>query len=413
MSAASLEFGHYVVSNLLPYQPASKGKGTLKTALTEYKVLLIAVKQAIEALKEGDFEKFDALVGENMCQIRAIKIALSAKGVSSSIKGLEPKVDAALKSIESLSTPKELHAMGATKITLKDLLVDKKLEVALTPDEMFFVQAYLLTLVKVTRPKKKDCRLLEDVTDLNQFKKLDESASNGFAGRVVKLVRKQLSTASVQFVQEQAKELAGEDELVSDKLIVEENDCVMLPFFFTNTILINVAMQQKIPIVISLRTFAKDQECRIVGKTSLLYEFHPKQAKYVKKTPGIGDFGRAAFVIEGLMCRSSDKLLSMANLEHAFDDHDVVEMFLANSASHRQYPDPEKDVLFEKDPSFVAYKTLAAEIGCTTDNPTLFCIDHVFCSKVYKQLPNPILPRELAAVPKIADTIFAYLEEAP
>ena len=49
----------------------------MDVALVEYSLLLKALKQTIEVLEIGELDKFDALVCENRCEIRALFIALN------------------------------------------------------------------------------------------------------------------------------------------------------------------------------------------------------------------------------------------------------------------------------------------------------------------------------------------------
>ena len=64
------------LSELLPYDISTKTNWSLKAGLKEYSLLLAATKQAMRMLRCGDLEQFDAVIGENAYQIRAVKIAM-------------------------------------------------------------------------------------------------------------------------------------------------------------------------------------------------------------------------------------------------------------------------------------------------------------------------------------------------
>ena len=66
------------LSYLLPYDANVKTFASLRTGLKEYQFLLKAFLEAVRCWRMGQFEKFDSLVGENACQIRAIWISLIA-----------------------------------------------------------------------------------------------------------------------------------------------------------------------------------------------------------------------------------------------------------------------------------------------------------------------------------------------
>src|SRR5271157_3898330 len=69
-----IEFLH----QLLPYDPATKIAKALFIGLKEYQMLLNAALEAIRYFQQGNLKKFDSLVGENACQIRAVRLALIA-----------------------------------------------------------------------------------------------------------------------------------------------------------------------------------------------------------------------------------------------------------------------------------------------------------------------------------------------
>src|SRR5258708_1835911 len=80
------------LSDLLPYDTSTKINGRLKTSLKEYSFLLTALEHAIAALEKGELEQFDALVGENACQIRAVKIVMIAQKYCASIKSIQTRI---------------------------------------------------------------------------------------------------------------------------------------------------------------------------------------------------------------------------------------------------------------------------------------------------------------------------------
>ncbi len=117
------------------------------------------------------------------------------------------------------------------------------------------------------------------------------------------------------------------------------------------------------------------------------------------------------------MSRPLAKLPNKHELRDELSRHDFVELFLTNSASHRQFPDPSKDVLLEGHREYEASKLSAEEIGCSLDNPSLFFINHVFCTRVGVSKELARQARLLDALPiplqnmRIADSIFSYHEE--
>ncbi len=418
MSAPVVEPEKWCISALLPYHASSRNKGSLKTALNEYSALLLATQFTIDALKAQDFEQFDALVGENMCQSRALKIALMADKVVPHLAALESKVASIRGRVQVLLS--DIQPLSLSKISLQDLL-DKELDVAVTAEELFFVQTYLLTLAKTLKPASLDNPLLEfEATEHKKLQKLGE-ISSGFAKAVVMKLREQVSVASVTFIREQALELQQDERFVSEDFTIEHNGCQVAPFFFCSSILIHQALAKGVPVVIHLKKLAKDQGFQCVGRTSFFFAPDQTHGRYELKAPNQADLSHPAFVIEGVLCRDTNQLPSKEELEEKFTRHDPIELFCANTAAHRQYPDPSKDAMVEAtgNSQYVLYKQLAERLGCTITNPSLLFINHVFCATVGRQIPLAVAkPAVIASLPdclqeqaQITETIFSYLVE--
>src|SRR5690242_20096645 len=66
------------LSDLLPYEPSDRKQKEITVCLKEYKLLTEALLETVQAFENTQLEKFDALVCENACEIRAIKVACIA-----------------------------------------------------------------------------------------------------------------------------------------------------------------------------------------------------------------------------------------------------------------------------------------------------------------------------------------------
>lgn len=126
------------LSELLPYDLSTKKEKELKIGLEEYKMLLEMLFQSLQAFKQDNLEKFDSVVGENACQIRAMRIlSLTKKNVDLSL--LENRIKEIQSSIETLLLPKKIAFLMHSKISLKDLIETGNLLISLTSDEMFLI----------------------------------------------------------------------------------------------------------------------------------------------------------------------------------------------------------------------------------------------------------------------------------
>ena len=157
------------LSGLLPYDPGVKTGPRLLDGFKEYRLLLVAARHAFEAYSRGELRQFDPLVGENACQIRAVKVALIAME-----RAIEPEkrleeIGQVLARLEEL----EGSAMMLVKseVSLGDFL-EKGLEIQFTDDEIYLIKSYLLTRVKVSRPYNLEKPLiLNESIDVKLIKK--------------------------------------------------------------------------------------------------------------------------------------------------------------------------------------------------------------------------------------------------
>jgi hypothetical protein len=292
----------YSLSSMLPYDIATKKNGQIITGLYEYSLLITGAEQAIEALEKGNFEQFDALVGENMCQIRAIKIAIIASSTLETVSMLKTSLVCIKEKIDAISESIAKQPKGS----LKDLLEKEHLEVILTKDEAFLTQSYLLTVTKDSKPPKANTPLLaNDLTNPKKLQQLCCKVSGTFTNSLVKKLKKELSSASVEFIRKCAQTLPDKEELVtlvSDEFVVEHNDCLSLPFFFVNDILMRQASASSIPIVVNLERKIKDQDNTGTKQISLLFK---KTSSGYKRTilPSTYDLSSPSLVLHGIMER--------------------------------------------------------------------------------------------------------------
>lgn len=365
------------LSELLPYDPSIKFNGSLKACLTEYNLLLTGMQKAIAAFREGDLEQFDALVGENACQIRAVKIAML---YSSTMEGLESTL-AAIK-IAKLKV-EELSKLMSKGISLSQLLTEKDLEVCVTQDELFLLESFLLTFVKTVKSAKPSAPLcMNEATNPKKLIQLELQVSGSFTEKLVRKVRQRLSAASVVFVQEQAKLIPDTKlvEMTSGDFTVNYNSWPCIPMFWTYKTLLATAQNQNIPIIIYGKSNKTDSAS---DEGVVFFKQDPNQTKvsYRATVPVAEDLEKAAIVVQGVVC---GRFLPSDNQWKATIADDKLDVILAGAADHRQYPDANEDrrVKALGDVEFKAYKEMAKSNGYALKNPSTFFIQHVYCSIV-------------------------------
>lgn len=173
------------LSRLLPYELSSKTNGSLKSGLKEYSLLLEATRCAILALKNGNLEEFDAVVGENACQIRAVKIAMLFPKYMQTIQSLQNRVELAQQKIVQLT--KTLDPLMKSGISLEKLLQEPGLDIDMTSDELFLIESYLLFIAKTVKPSKASAPLCRnDAADPKRLKQFEKDVSASFTDNLVK-----------------------------------------------------------------------------------------------------------------------------------------------------------------------------------------------------------------------------------
>ena len=377
------------LSELLPYDTSTKIKGSLRTSLKEYSLLLVAVEQAITAIKCGDYKKFDAVVGENACQIRAVKIAMTASKYLDSVKPIQAQITNAKRMIDSIS----IEPLMQKGESLQSLLKRKDIDVALTSDELFLIESFLLSVAKTVKPAKISSPLFRN--DAAEPKKLkvqlgfedDKLLSVTFTGNLVRKMRQLLSAASVVFVREQAQSLQDKQlqRMCSGDFTVDYNSWPCIPMFWTYKTLLLAAQNKGIPLVIYAKFLAKDREYSIVNEECIYFQPASDSGgtSYEELIPYPRDLAKVAICVQGVVCNNTDLLPSKSQWRATITTQNLG-VILAGAADHRQYPNPEEDSRIEvlKDEEFGYYQRTARSEGYALEDPSVFFIQHVYPATV-------------------------------
>lgn len=387
------------LSQVLPYDPSQKKGGTeLKASLNEYSLLLTALEEAIEALRRGDFEQFDALVGDNACQIRAVKIAECAPAYIKALNSLQDQIVRAKENIQKL--PSSLDKLG--RKNFRQLLDEKGLDIELSSDELFLIKCYLLFVTKKPLPPNEKTPLCGNEESVSKNLLRFGAVSQKSAQRLVDETRKSLSKDSVVYVRELANSLNDEQliKICSDAFTSKQiRTCI--PMFWTYKTLLLAAEQRKLPLILNAKFVVKGQEKTIVDEESIYLN-----AKSFKQT---------AIIIDGFVCR--EQLPSKQEWIAEIKSQGLFDVVLAGAADHRQYPDEKIQEVVEilkkpefKDPEFEGYKQLAKEKGYSFENPSQFFIQHVYARTVGKQLLRSIFSEQPLPNNVISQIAQLYLE---
>lgn len=380
-----------LLSELLPYDPALRIK-ELDKGLGEYKLLLTAMNEACKAIQGGNLEQFDALVGENACQIRAVKVALLYRKYLTSTKERGREVECKILSLQKLDKPKSGRC-------LKDILEREDLSVSLTSDEVFLVESFLLSVAKKLLPAKAEAPLCRnDAADPEELVKLSGSeVTKTFATKLISSIRKSLSKSSVNFVREQANALGDPllKRMSSEEFTIIPNQWLSsVPMFWTYKTLMFSAQFNGIPLIFYARFIAKGNEQSVIREEYLFLKatLVNGTATYEEAIPMSSDDPKAAIVIQGVVCNYERALPSNSQWKKAMMAQKLNAIF-AGAADHRQFPDQREDKRVEgvSDPDYLRCRNLAKSDGFALDNPTTFFIQHVYPSTVKKAFPAKLV----------------------
>lgn len=389
---------HFSLSQLLPYDTASKKNRDLRTGLQEYGMLLEALKYALIDFQNNDLEKFDALVGENACQIRAIWIAQMAENQTINSDKLNQQIQKAQDGLSALLS-REISKLMLGGTTLENVLSRDGLEICLTKDEMFLLQIYLLT---VAREEQTNLLRMRRVADPKKLKRFGDVSTN-FTQNLLHILRKNVSMQSVEFIREKAVELQSKScvRMSSEEFTIRHNSTFCIPMFWTYRVVLSAAKKAKIPLILHVK-FVADPEMPTndVEEEYLLFKCEDGYS-YTERPFTMKDLDQAAFVVEGISVCNNDRL-SKGQWKTSIKEFYIENIILAGAADHRQYPEVSEDRIVEQmnDELYNNYKEMALNEGFALLNPTKFFIQYVYAAQIARlpQVMNNVLAGEAMAI---------------
>jgi hypothetical protein len=375
----------YSISDLLPYNVKKKHHSNLNDGLKEYKLLLISAKEALVYYLEGNLSYFDALVGENSCQIRSTLLALIAKQYPADGEELLKDITYFINKIEF---NQRILATSQNSASLGDYIENNGLDVKISCREIFLISSYLLTRVRVILPPNPSKRIVRN--ESTETKKIKEISAVGssFARDLVKRLRSIVSNISVNFVQEIAETLPIPKfivDMVSEKYCINHDKfgrLKCLPCFWYTFILMHYSLVVELPLVFNIKQIASDRNYQ-EGEGLTIY-FKAMHGQYREVAQHELSEEAPAIVIMGSCCRKSNEFPSLEVWRKEILNYSPMDLILAYAASHRQYPDESRDSLLGQSRCELLshYKSKSHKWGCTLENPSLFFLVHAYCDKI-------------------------------
>ncbi len=379
----------FALSSLLYYDLSTIKHGEIRKAFGEYQLLLTALIEAVNAFESEDLKKFDALVGENACQIRALRMALIH---SNDLFSIDLKKTAIQIGDEiSKLFNKKIKSLVYEDISFAEVLKQYELDVFLTGDELFALKSFILSEAKDTDSVDLSSRLLTGKQRCmpDKIRKFGPDVTTRFLKKLAGHLRLQLSQSSVQFVQKAAAHLQDKDlmQMLSDDFLYRHNDLACLPAFWTYKALLGFAKRNEIPLIVRVSLLKEVEGTRVVLDEKTYFfkaeENALGQWYYHLTEPTKEDSTKAAWVIEGV----ADCSASACWNEKVLTDC-VISAILAGAADHRQYPNSSQNIQV-RNLEYFYFKSMARNKGFSLENPSSFFIQHVYTSKVGRMLGGP------------------------
>ena len=359
--------------------------------------------ELIDVYDKGDLERFDAIVGENACQIRAVKIILIK--IKNSVNFIDKKrqIQNTLLNITYLLSDKKINSLMQSKISLKDVINNENLNIFLSNDEMFLLNSFLLTEAKnsisseelffmqlsLFSNKDNDCNVVlkKETVCPEKLKKYGLS-SKRFLELLTRRARKLLSKSSVEFVKEIALYFGDNSlsSMFSDRFVTRHLNCDCIPMFWTYKALFLALQKEGIPIVVHAKFLKKDPlGFKVVDEEYLLFEKSDNDLIHTyKPIDNTCNFKNNApvFTIQGIVYQNSNEKFCKHNWKDTFLSIPLKKVVLSGAAHHRQYPNPELDemIVVLNDKEYEQHKIFAEEIGGAISNTSTFFIQHVYSS---------------------------------
>lgn len=351
------------LSKLFPYPLAEKKHPFMKKCLEEYQFLLNNTLNALQSFKEKDFEKFDALVGENACQIRSIKIATMTRTYQPDI--LLNKVLHVSKTIEELLRPDKIRRFMNQCALVIDVFQQYDLDIPITADDAFLIQSFILCEMK-QRHEYLTSLMAREKCAPKMIQMKYPHIGFVFLDKLATHLRTNLSIASVNFVKDIGK--------ISDDVTMEHNGLHCIPAFLQFKTLFPYAIKQQLPILLRVK-FARNTDLgfEIYGDDYLFYSPCSLTNTYLLTQLGLEDLYLPTCIIEGTAC-----LENKHHWKTQFTKHSLLDILYATAAHHRQYPNPEKKLHHEE---LESYYTFAEQKGFSLTNPSTFFAQHIYCAQ--------------------------------
>lgn len=357
----------------------------LKKGFNEYQFLLNIAERASTSWLGRKFHHFDALVGENACQIRAVFITRLATKGTLGFDLLEQAVLRAHKVVSYLLEPKQIRSLDGEKKSLRTLFQERdELRINITKEQGYIILCYLLTVAK--KLKYNNEKSLLQRSEVSAPKKLMSigNISSKAAAQITDCAREIVSSSSVEVMREFAKEIGNREleELASKAFTVKIVGKESIPYFTTFKIALFIQLKERMPVVLIVQQHFS--ETNTFGeKVPFFLKVDKEGSRYIEHPIELEDKLNPAIFCEGYTSKKNrDDFKSIDAWKKELSEINFKEMILSYSAAHRQYPDVSLDqkVIEKNVIGFQEYRNKGIVWGCSLENPSRLFFSHMYAA---------------------------------
>lgn len=383
------------------FQPIAT-KSHIPVVLHTAALLAKVTVAALEAFRAMELHKFDALVGENACQYRACRINDLAllyindpewrKAIERvHLEGTEliQIIEGAAKAIERrIPSNKEFKIIYPQGTTAERLCQEYGLSQSIPEPIAYLVQSYLLTQTKVLVNKRDAYYQKDDVTSVKELAQIIPGGlgKNKLAS-LVSTFQKDLAASSLSYLRNEADLLdPTEENSFAQEMIMnqEQRDEFSRPcipcFYGLESLVQRIAAKNQLIMIDISRWESKEANGALVDRIKLLYQWENLNRSWVHIQEPKVEKNQPVVVIGGYTLNADQSSLTEESYVKRFNSYPLERILNANWAQHTQYPGKKlADIDLPSDQRRLAFAKDADAIGCSSNNKSLFMVNHILC----------------------------------
>lgn len=348
-------------------------KSNLKNARETIKKCISSVrlkKEKIEKLKQQAKEEINGTQAEYLKELDALKSAGGEK--RNQIASLKKKYEADLKKV------KDIESKLQEKITSKCSI--QKLSLALEKKIAFILLCYLVTKIKVTSCDQ--YKVAHDRDSMKLFQITSLSYHGPLVEKIIARARILVSQYSVEEVKEMAKSLLSKsaprlEEVVSNPKETKKG-LLEVPFYHGTKVLFKKAKELKIPILLKIRQREEDPLNPLSYNVKLAFK---------PSNEGQYSLAKLSEIEEGpiIVIESASIEKDQEKIEDYFSRvKSIIHFIDCSSAQHGQYTIPgiELSITEQENEKINHLKKEAIEMGMTMGDPRICAIEHIYANLI-------------------------------